>query len=212
MTTRAYDEIYLSSAQNILGHAVDYAVNTLGISPKLFENCFTVSNVSKQFETGNPTYVTGMNGCELARRALSESGLNYEDSEDVMYLDKSPEYWAGWALTHLQWHSACSFGEIFSVFPLEDIIKAYPVYHEMDITNFTDDKEKQLRDSLTMTRLKYYRNNCGFSQSALSAASGVPLRQIQLFEQRQRDINKAAAETLLMLSRPLLCNIEDLLE
>lgn len=212
MAIRAYDEMYLSSAQNILGHAVDFAVMTLGISPGLFEDCFTVSDVSKQFEVGNPTYVTGMNGCELARRALSESGLNYDDAEDVMYLDKSPEYWAGWALAHLQWHSACSFGEVFSMLSLEDIIRKYPVYHEMDITRFTDDAEKLIRESLSITRLKYYRNNCGYSQSALSAASGVPLRQIQLFEQRQRDINKAAVETLLMLSRPLHCSIEDLME
>ena len=37
-------------------------------------------------------------------------------------------------------------------------------------------------------------------------------RQIQLFEQRQRDINKASAVTLLMLSRALHCRMEDLIE
>ena len=212
MAIHAYDEMYLSSAQNILGHAVDFAVVTLSISPELFESCLAASNAARQFEKGNPSYVAGMNGCEFARRVLSESGLNFDDAEDVMYLDKSPEYWAGWALAFLQWHSSYSFMQILSVIPLEDIIKMYPVYHEMDIANFTDKAEARIRRALSMTRLKYYRSNCGFSQSALSAISGVPLRQIQLFEQRQRDINKAAAETLLMLSKPLHCRIEDLLE
>lgn len=62
------------------------------------------------------------------------------------------------------------------------------------------------------TRLRIRRENCGLSQSELAADSGVPLRQIQLFEQRQRDINKTAAETLLQLSKALYCNMEDLME
>jgi len=40
----------------------------------------------------------------------------------------------------------------------------------------------------------------------------VPLRQIQLFEQGQRDINKTAAVTLYKLSKALCCRMEDLLE
>ncbi len=50
------------------------------------------------------------------------------------------------------------------------------------------------------------------SQSDLAAYSGVKLRQIQLFEQRQRNINKASAVTLLKLSRALSCRMEDLME
>lgn len=50
------------------------------------------------------------------------------------------------------------------------------------------------------------------AQSQLSAESGVPCKQIQLFEQRQRDINKTVAETLLRLSRLLYCRMEDLME
>ena len=33
MAIRAYDELYLPGAQNILGHAVDFAVMTLAIEP-----------------------------------------------------------------------------------------------------------------------------------------------------------------------------------
>ena len=52
----------------------------------------------------------------------------------------------------------------------------------------------------------------GLSQAELAAVSGVALRQIQLFEQRQRDINCAAAITILKLSRSLHCRMEDLME
>jgi DNA-binding Xre family transcriptional regulator len=39
----------------------------------------------------------------------------------------------------------------------------------------------------------------------------VALRQIQLFEQGQRDISRTSGETLSQLSRALHCKIEDLL-
>lgn len=62
MAIRAYDEIYVGSAQNVLGHAVDFAVMTLGLEPNVFGDAFAVSDASKQFAAGNPAYVAGMNG------------------------------------------------------------------------------------------------------------------------------------------------------
>ena len=60
--------------------------------------------------------------------------------------------------------------------------------------------------------LKRLRTYAGLSQSALSKRSGVPLRQIQLFEQGQRDIKKTQGHTLYGLSRVLGCSMETLLE
>ena len=212
MVTHAYDEIYLSSAQNILGHAVDFAVTTLDLDADFFGNVFAVSAVSKQFACGNPRYVVGMNGCELAREVLTETHAPFTDQEDVMYLDKSPEFWAGWALAFYQWYSCRSFMEIFSVLPLSGVIQMYSVYHEMDIMHFVERMDELIRAANPDTRLKVRRANCGMSQSQLAAESGVALRQIQLFEQRQRDINHASALTLLNLSRSLHCKMEDLME
>ena len=57
-----------------------------------------------------------------------------------------------------------------------------------------------------------WREACGLSQSELAEDADVPLRQIQLFEQRQRDIDKPASETLFRISKALCCRMEDLLE
>ena len=54
MEIRAYDELYLNTAQSILGHAVDFAINSLSIDPDLFGSSFAVSDSSKQFAAGNP--------------------------------------------------------------------------------------------------------------------------------------------------------------
>lgn len=212
MTIRAYDSSYLQGAQNILGNAVDWSVMTLGLEPDTFGNAFRVSRISNQFASGNPKYIAGMNGCELARAVLTETCTPFTDTEDVMFLDKSPEYWAGWALAFYQWYSGRSFTEILSVFPLSRIISMYPACHEMDVLQFVDRIDAHMRQAYYMTRLRERRLNCGMSQSELAADAGVALRQIQLFEQRQRNINRASASTILSLSRSLHCNMEDLLE
>lgn len=212
MAIRAYDESYIHNAQNILGHAVDFAVMSLNIDPDVFGSAFAVSDASRQFANGNPRYVAGINGCELARMVLTETHKTFADTEDGMFLDKSPEYWAGWALAYYQWFSSRSFMDILTAVPLSRIIEMYRVYHEMDIQQFVDRMDELLKQYYPYTRLRTRRQNCGLSQSSLAADSEVALRQIQLFEQRQRDINNAAAITLLRLSKSLHCQIEDLLE
>ncbi len=62
------------------------------------------------------------------------------------------------------------------------------------------------------TNLKRIRKLSGYSQRELSELSGVPLRQIQLFEQRQRNINNTRAENVFRLAKILNCKCEDLIE
>lgn len=212
MGIRAYDEMYLSSAQNILGHAVDFAIMSLEIEPNDLAKALIVSASAKQFANGNPRYVAGMSGCEFARQVLSEVHISYPEKEDIMYVDKTPEYWAGWALAYYQWYMDLSFADILRVITLEDIIDMYPLYHEMDLSHFVERMNALVKQANPFTRLRMRRDNAGLSQSELANESEVPLRQIQLFEQGQRDINKTSAVTLYKLSKALHCNMEDLLE
>ena len=212
MAIRAYDKLYIACARNILGHAVDFAVMSLNLEPDTFGNAFAVSVSSRQFAAGNPRYVAGMNGCELARKVLQETNTPFTDTEDAMFLDKSPEYWAGWALAYYQWYSCRSFAEILAAVSLETVIRLYPAYHGMDIMQFVDLMNQRMKEAYPLTRLRMRRETCGLSQSELAEDAGVPLRQIQLFEQRQRDINKTASETLFRISKALCCRMEDLLE
>ena len=212
MEIRAYYEEYVAGAQRILGDMMDFAIVSLNLDTKDFETAFLISPTSKQFAAGNPKYVAGMNGCELARQILTETETPFTDMEDAMYLDKGPEYWAGWALAFFQWYSDYSFQEILRAVPLENVIRMYSIYHEMDIMQFVDRMYEIIREKNEKTTLRSKRENCGYSQNDLAMASGVSLRQIQLFEHRQRDINKTSAETLLRLSKALFCKMEDVIE
>ena len=212
MMIRAYSEDYLNHAQKILGDMMDYAVNTYEFSPNQFYEMFLVSDVSMQFQTGNPTYVAGKTGCELVKEVLRKSGLLIPELEDEMYLDKSPEYWCGWALAYYQWYRGRTFSRIYRAVSMTEIRNMYEVYHEMDLAHFVERLDELWNQHYPETNLKRIRDLAGLSQRELAELSGVSVRQIQLFEQRQRDINQTRAIDVLRLSRALGCKNEDLLE
>lgn len=64
----------------------------------------------------------------------------------------------------------------------------------------------------TKTNLKHIRTSKGYSQKQLAELSGVSLRSIQMYEQRNKDINKAQSESLHRLAKALSCTMEELLE
>ena len=59
MEINAYSEDYVENAQKNLGNMLDYAVYSLDFDLQKFYEMFLVSNVSEQFEIGNPSYVAG---------------------------------------------------------------------------------------------------------------------------------------------------------
>lgn len=62
-----------------------------------------------------------------------------------------------------------------------------------------------------MSNLKRLRTNKNITQAQLSELSGVSVRVIQNYEQGIRDINKAQANTVLILAKALGCTIEEIL-
>jgi len=63
-----------------------------------------------------------------------------------------------------------------------------------------------------LTNLTKYRKLRQYTQSQLAHMVGLSTHTISLYEQKQRDINKASGETLFRLAEVLSCRMEDLLE
>ena len=208
----AYQEIYLSNAQRALGEALDYAVNTCGVKGTDFIKMFTVSSVSRHMENGEPNWLSGKSGIEVAEEVFLETiGRNFLLSPQA-HPGRSKEYWIGWAAAYYQWYSARRFGEIFKAIPYADFEALYYTLHEADISKFVDVAEKQMKAVFPETNLKRIRTAYGCSQAELARRTGVSLRSIQMYEQRNKDINKASAETVQRLAKFLGCTIENLLE
>jgi len=208
----AYDEIYLQSAQRVMGDMYDYAVNTLKMPLKEFHRLFIHGGMCHQFEIGNSTYVAGKNGCEVAREVIEGCTDRRVDLPDEMYLDKSPEYWTGWALSFYQWKTNMEYSAIEECVPIDEICAMYDTLHEADISLFVEIMDSKCKEHREGSRLKRLRQYAGLTQRALAEEAGVPLRQIQLFEQGQRDIRKTQGQTLYQLSKALRCDIETIIK
>ena len=209
---RAYHKVYLEKARTNLGRMLDFATYSLGYDPCEFFDLFISCGLADQFGKGEFTLTVGMSGVELAYQVLELTKYQGEFPKPRYTADRSPEYWAGWALAYYQWETALPFVEILKYIPLDDIVRMYSPYHEMDIRHFCDRMNELYRAANPETKLKQLRQRAGLSQSELAEASGVPIRTIQQYEQRQKSINKAQAEYLMMLARSLHCNAEDLIE
>ncbi len=208
----AYDEVYLDKARVALGRMLDFAVYDLNYDIVCFMEMFNRSGVGARFGEGDYELLVGMSGVELAYEVLEQAGVEYVRVQPNYTMNRSREYWLGWALAYYQWRTSMSFSEILQHVPAMDMLALYSPYHEMDIRQFVDKMNELYRAANPETNLKRLRNRLGISQRELSELSGVPMRTIQQYEQRQKSINKAKVEYLVMLSKGLCCEIEDLVE
>lgn len=208
----AYDKVYLDKARTSLGRMLDFAVYDLKYDIADFFGLFIRSGIAERFGDGDFTVTVGMSGVELAYEVLEHAGISIDRIKPNYTVDRSAEYWAGWALAYYQWATSVTFEEIVRYVPIEDILDLYTPYHEMDIRHFVDKMNAMYRAAKTETNLKMRRLAVGLSQRKLAELSGVPLRTIQQYEQCQKNINHAATEHTAALAKALYCDVEDLIE
>ena len=207
----AYDSLFLDDAMENLGDAVEYAIYGMGMTGQEFLDLFLVSGIAEAFSCGEVRYLSGMSGLELTRRVMEKCHLNIEMGDYEVRIEYSPEYWVGWALAYYQWYSARSFSQILKKINFQVLMNLYGVLHEADVTKIaTVFDEFFITDG--NTNLAQIRIESGMSQAQLARVSGISLRSIQMYEQRNNDINKAQLNRLLALARALGCRMENLLE
>lgn len=211
---RAYAETYLDDAMNNLGDMLDYAVNDCGYEPGEFWNYFIVSGVAGAVGRGNPKYIAGLSGPELAEEVLDRTARIKPVVKASENIDKSSEYWAGWILAYYQWYINLRFSDIQKTgLTIDYVISLYPTLHEADVSRFVVAAARIIgKKSAAGSNLRRLRKENRLTQKELAEASGTALRMIQLYEQHRQDINKAQAITLKRLAQALSCEIEDLLE
>lgn len=231
----SYNELYLNKARTSMAHMLDFAVHDLKQDADAFFDLFVSSGLADQFGRGDAGVVLGMSGVELAYRVLDVCGINVDRISYRYTSGRSKEYWAGWALANYQWESARSFVDITAAIPIREIIavsdelrgreikEIMATLSWMDNLRIPDHMNEasyaefrgRIDDALSdasITSLKRIRQLNGLSQSRLAALSGVPVRTIQQYEQRQKDINKASFESIIKLAAALSCEPGNLLE
>ena len=212
MTIHAYQEIYLTNAQAALGDLFDYAINVLKLKSKDFINMFLASSTSKRIEKGDVLYIVGKSGIEMLLDIVEETTNKKIEIDPIVQYARSREYWIGWAVAYYQWYSSRTFKEIFDTVSFAEFEVLYTTMHEADITKLIDVINQQIKSNNKGTRLKRIRQGQKFTQAELAKRSNVSLRSIQMYEQQNKDINKASVETIKALAKALSCEMEDILE
>ncbi len=207
----AYSELYVEKAQIALGDMLHYAVYDLRMEASRFYRMFLRSGIAERFGKGEPKLTVGMSGIELARDVVYEATSEYPDTKPNYVDDKTPEYWAGWAVAYYEWLTAMPFDRIEEIVPVTEIIEMYHPLHEADISKFVDAMNARMQDRHEGSRLARLRAYVNLSQKALAERSGVSVRMIEQYEQGRKDINRASSETVYQLSRALGCRMEDLM-
>lgn len=209
----AYNGEYLNDAMECLGDFFDYAVNDYGALGDEVVDLFCMSRFASMFEKGNPVVVSGWSGVELFWR-LDESiggpGATYP--APVSRMERTPEYWLGWISAYIQWRFDISFDDLFSIVPYDELLNLYHPWHEASEERVAHMVAERARKRVCPTRLASARKAMGISQRELAARSKVSLRSIQMYEQRQKDINHAQAIALHRLARALHTSMDMLIE
>ena len=110
----AYDRVYLESARRNLARMLDFAVYDMCYELQQFYHWFLMSGIAEQFGSGDYRFLAGMSGVELAYEVLDVSQIAYERRKPCYSVDRSEEYWTGWALAYYQWETSLTFREIIS--------------------------------------------------------------------------------------------------
>jgi len=208
--TNAYSELFVNDAMETLGEAFEYAIKNLKIRGQEFLDLFSLGRIGEAFSKGEIRYISGMSGIELANMALKEYSFTIETKDYDLSISYPPEYWCGWILAYYQWHSGKTFSQIQKKIPFQNLMNLYGVLHEADTSKAVQVLDRFLEDE--STNLAKARAEAGLSQSELAKASGVSLRSIQMYEQKNSNINNAQYNRLCAISKALNCKIEDIVE
>ncbi len=211
MAIKSYDVKYVENVAVNIGTMFEYAV-ACGYDPVVFWNMFVSSDIAKQIEKGNPRYLVGYSAIDLVGYVVDTAAANGRLMSAKPHYNRSEFYWAGWALAQYQNYKVTSFFNISKAFPIEKVLSLYDTLHEADISKFFSIADEYICAHKKETNLKRIRTAAGLSQRQLSERAEVSIRNIQTYEQRKNDINKAQADILFRLSKTLGCNIEDLFE
>ena len=133
---RAYKKTYLGGAMRNLAVMLDCGVRKYGYTLEEFYDKFLACDVSRQFQKGNPRYLVGLSGAELADSVVEASGGTVLPENDGSYT-VGPEYWAGWVLAYYQWLRSRSFSYMRRRgLGIKEVVSMYYPLHEADLTKF----------------------------------------------------------------------------
>ena len=222
----AYNRSYLENVKSNLGAMLDCGINTLEFGPRDFYNMFLDSDMSDKINRGDAYSICTLGGVELAEyvvcfamsnskyihvKKASDPAFNQHLNDAIINVN-SKEYWAGTVIAEYAWEKNMSYQELDGYISVEEVIALYKDFANADSLVINIRLDEMLNAKKKVAKLKLRREMLGLSQSELAQQSGIPLRTLQQYEQRRKNINNAKAVYLVDLASVLRCEVRDLIE
>lgn len=192
---------YMVKYQDSFGYLIGRAVEEQ-FSYDFIEKSISYSKAFAELEMSNPVDI-----------AFSSMQKLYFDIFPA-YTSTTFEYdpygiygWLGYVYIHLFLKLQITFETLFIIFPLEEAVNSYNLYHEMDITNLIN----YIKEKVKYSYLDLIMINRGYSSNLLATKSGVSFTTIQALRYNKRDILKLESFKVLAISRTLNVKMESLL-
>lgn len=205
----AYSELYIEGVMIKLGDMLEYACIDGEYDLDAFWQLFLRSRVSIGIENGNPKYIAGMSGVELAQIVMEEVDYNTGFPEPSWNSNRSDIYWCGWVLAYYQWYCALSFKIISEKLTLRMLRKMYGTLHEADIHKCID-----VLDNMAIINVRHtvreWRQIRNWTQNELAQRAKVDISQIQRLEYGERKLENMTLKAALNIANALGVRIEQI--
>ena len=202
---------YLREAQENIGKLLNGLVNTQQYTLNDAWRLFLLSNTALQFERKQYIVIAKQSVEELVNAVLKDNKKQW-DVVKIHNIFNSKEHWTGWAVAGYQAETGLRFSEITRLKNIVEIQRMCQTFEGQPIQGFIEHMNKIKKKKERGTNLKICREMAGITQPELSRRSQIPFRQLKLYEQGRKDINKLPREQLEKLAEILSCEVEDMLE
>ena len=205
----AYSELYIEGVMIKLGDMLEYACIDCAYDLDAFWQLFLRSRVSIGIENGNPKYIAGMSGVELAQSVREEVDYNTDSAEPSWNSNRSDIYWCGWVLAYYQWYCCVSFKIISEKLTLRMLRKMYGTLHEADIHKCID-----VLDNMAIINVRHtvreWRQIRNWTQNELAQRAQLDISQIQRLEYGERKLENMTLKAALNIANALGVRIEQI--
>lgn len=143
------------------------------------------------------------NNIEIINEILFDISLK----EDVFH-HYNQTLWCAEAYMYLFKNTHFTFEALFLYFPLKEMYRMFPIYHEMDFTKLTQRLNILIKEKSILRVILESRK---ISLKELSTKTNISVDTLSSFKYQRRDITKLDAYRLILLSDALYVRPETLL-
>jgi DNA-binding Xre family transcriptional regulator len=132
--------------------------------------------------------------------------LIFDDYNDFEYRRDNTLNWISYAYIYLFINQQVTFETLFILFPIKEMIKLFPLYHEMSITKLDEVFYEKTKYSL----LDGIMNKKEMSSYKLAELTGISVSTIKALRYNKRDLNKLQYSYVREIAKYLNIKIESL--